>query len=191
MIMKIVYYGDPVLRKPGAVIREITPEICQFARDMIETMNHAQGVGLAAQQVGRALQLCVIDIRGVKDRPSRMWIRDTVVDPANFMPMVLINPEIEITKKKEVGTEGCLSFPGISAEIARGARVKVRALDLNGRPLQFDAAGLLGRAVQHEVDHLRGILFTDRMSAEDKKYWKDDIENIRKGIFPKSDSEPD
>jgi peptide deformylase len=131
-------------------------------------MYEASGVGLAAQQVGRALQLTVIDVSDAESRPSRMWLAGEEVDPNEHMPLILVNPELQLDEEVELGTEGCLSFPEITAEIPRSAKVKVVAHDLDGNRIEFEAAGLLGRAVQHENDHLNGILFIDRMSSAAK-----------------------
>ena len=179
MKLPIVLYGNPILRQKGVEIKEITDDVRLFAQDMIDTMHAACGVGLAAQQVNKALQITVIDVANVADRPSRMWIQQQEVELEKYMPMVLINPKIEITKKKEVDTEGCLSFPEISADISRGYRVKVNAVDLDGNSLIFEAAGLLGRAIQHEVDHLNGILFIDHIAPSTRKEIKEEISIIR------------
>jgi peptide deformylase len=168
MIREIVIYGDPVLRKKGKQIDEITEEIRTLAGDMIETMHDAHGVGLAAQQVGETIQLTVVDVSDAENRPSRMWIDGQEVDPKDHMPLILLNPQLELSRETEIGTEGCLSFPEITAEISRAERVKVKALDLEGKPVSFEAEGLLSRAVQHETDHLNGILFIDRMSSVTK-----------------------
>ena len=168
MIREIVIYGDPVLRKKGKEIVKITDEIRAFAQDMIESMHEAHGVGLAAQQVGEAIQLTVIDVSDAENRPSRMWIDGEEVDPKECMPLILINPQLELSRETEVAPEGCLSFPEITADISRAERVKVTALDLEGKPVSFEAEGLLSRAVQHESDHLNGILFIDRMSSASK-----------------------
>jgi len=168
MILDVVKYGNPVLRTKGRKIKNVDDEIRALAADMLETMYDASGVGLAAQQIGRALQLTVVDISDSESRPSRMWIGGEEVDPKEHMPLILINPELELGEEQEVGTEGCLSFPEISAEIPRAAKVKVKAQDLEGHPIEFEAAGLLSRAVQHETDHLNGILFIDRMSSATK-----------------------
>src|ERR1700722_1126887 len=168
MIREIVVYGDPMLRAKGKQIVQIDDDIRALAEDMLETMYEANGVGLAAQQVGRALQLTVIDVSDAESRPSRMWLAGEEVDPKEHMPLILINPELQLGEEVEIGTEGCLSFPEITAEIPRALKVKVNAQDLNGNRVEFEAAGLLGRAVQHENDHLNGILFIDRMSSAAK-----------------------
>ena len=168
MIRDIVKYGDPALRTKGKRLEAVDDEIRALAADMLETMYEANGVGLAAQQVGRALQLTVIDVSDAESRPSRMWLAGEEVDPKEHMPLILINPELQLGEEVEIGTEGCLSFPEITAEIPRALKVKVNAQDLNGNRLEFEAAGLLGRAVQHENDHLNGILFIDRMSSAAK-----------------------
>lgn len=169
MILEIVSYGHPALRAKGREITEIDDRIRKLAADMIETMHDAEGVGLAAQQVGVPLQLCVLDVRDVSDRPSRMWISGSSVDPDEHMPMILINPLVEQLGKIEKGIEGCLSFPGITADVDRPARVRVTAKDLEGRVVEFEAAGLLARAVQHEHDHLHGVLFIDRLDESERK----------------------
>ena len=167
-VRKIVMYGDPVLRTVGAKLAGVTDEVRLFAKDLLETMVAADGVGLAAQQVGVAWQMAVIDVSGIEDRPSAMWVNGEKVKVEEFMPLVLINPEVELGDVKESGTEGCLSFPKLQAEILRAARVRCRAMTLDGKEMVFDAEGLLARAVQHEVDHLNGVLFIDRMSSAKK-----------------------
>src|ERR1051325_8411239 len=119
MILKVVKYGHPALRKKGARIEEITPEIKQLIADMFETMYAYKGVGLAAQQVGVALQLTVIDVRGVTDRPSTLELNGKRADVSEFMPLVLINPELTPAGDPATGPEGCLSFPEVYADITR------------------------------------------------------------------------
>jgi peptide deformylase len=138
MIREIVKYGDPVLRTKGKRLGTVNDEIRALAADMLETMYEASGVGLAAQQVGRALQLTVIDVSDAENRPSRMWVGGEEVDPNEHMPLILINPELQLDDDVEIGTEGCLSFPEITAEIPRAVKVKVKAQDLNGNRLDFD-----------------------------------------------------
>ena len=168
MILPIFNYGQPVLRQRGARIESLTPEITQLITDMFETMAANQGVGLAAQQVGHALQLAVIDVRGLTDRPSTLEIDGQPADLDRIMPLVLINPEITPAGEPAAGGEGCLSFPEIYGEISRPSVVDVKALDARGKPIAFRCGGLLARAAQHEADHLNGILFIDRMDKKTK-----------------------
>ncbi|HEX4350179.1 MAG TPA: peptide deformylase, partial [Verrucomicrobiae bacterium] len=168
MILDIVKYGNPVLRKKGAKIEAITPEIKKLIADMFETMEENHGVGLAAQQVGVAKQLTVIDVRAATDRPSTLELDGQPADPADIMPLVLINPEVTPVGEAVTGGEGCLSFPEIFGDISRPGVVDVKALDGKGKPIAFRCGGLLARAVQHETDHLNGILFIDRMDKKTK-----------------------
>ncbi len=168
MIRPITKFGDPVLRAKGAPVGEIDAELQCLAADMIDTMRDANGVGLAAQQVGVARQITVIDVTDIEDRPSEMFVDGAPVRIEDYMPMVLLNPELQLSKERETGSEGCLSFPEITADIMRAVGVRCRARLLDGREIEFDAAGLLARALQHEVDHLHGVLFIDRMNSASK-----------------------
>ena len=179
MILKIVKYGEPVLRRKGARVAAITPEIRRLIEDMLETMYAHKGVGLAAQQIGQAVQVTVIDVSGVTDRPSSLELNGEPADVAAFMPLVLINPEVTPAAEPVPGPEGCLSFPEIYAEIPRPAVVDVKALDRDGKPVEFRAGGLLARAIQHETDHLRGILFIDRMDKKTKEELKPELEALQ------------
>jgi peptide deformylase len=181
MILDIVQYGHPALRAKGSRIETIDEKIHRLAQDMLETMVDADGVGLAAQQIGRAIQMCVIDVTDVSDRPSAMRIEGHPVNLEDHMPLVLINPEIEPFGKVNGGTEGCLSFPGLRGKIPRPYSVKVKAQLLDGSLIEFEADGLLARAVQHEHDHLHGILFIDRMSPAERKTLEPEIEHLRNG----------
>ena len=181
MIREIVHYDAPALRAKGREIGAITPEIKALVEDLLDTMRAARGVGLAAQQIGEAVQLAVVDIAGVKERPSRMWIAGVPVNPEDYMPLVLINPALKPTKTKIVSHEGCLSFPGLTLDIARAQRVAVKTRTLDGGLFQFDAGGLLARAVLHEVDHLHGKLFIDLLGAEERRAIREDIECIKRG----------
>lgn len=165
MKLPIVKYGNPILRAKGKAIDQVDEHIRSLADDMLETMHAANGVGLAAQQVGAALQLTVLDISQVEDRPSLMKLNGKQVDPASMMPLILLNPKLEMDEEIASGNEGCLSFPDITADIDRAVSVRVEAETLEGETVQIEAAGLLARALQHEVDHLNGILFIDRMSS--------------------------
>jgi len=176
----ILKYGDTRLRGKGKRIEEIDETIRELASDMLETMRAANGVGLAAQQVGEALQLTVIDISQATERPSTMVLNGEEVVPNEHMPLVLLNPEIEIGPEKEIALEGCLSFPEISADIERSAWARVRGQTLSGDSIEIEATGLLARALQHEVDHLNGILFVDRMSSVGKAALGSRLKRLRK-----------
>ena len=168
MRLSIRQYGDPILRAKGERISQIDERIRALANDMLETMHAANGVGLAAQQVGEALQLTVIDVSEAQDRPSTLKLNGAEADPQRAMPVVLINPRVTLGSEKSSGTEGCLSFPEITAEIERSEAVVVHAETITGEPVTIEATGLLARALQHEVDHLNGILFIDRMNSATK-----------------------
>lgn len=157
MILDIVKLGHPALREKGKRIAHVTADLRQLAADMLESMYAADGVGLAAQQIGRPLMLTVIDVT-----PSEQpWS----ISPQLPMPLVLLNPKLSNPQGEQIGSEGCLSIPEISAQICRAERITVSAETLDGGEVTFECTGLLARAVQHEVDHLNGILFVDRMDA--------------------------
>ena len=178
MKLPVVQYGHPVLRQKGARIEQITPEIEKLIKDMFDTMYDAKGVGLAAQQVGRALQLTVIDVREITDRPSTLELNGQPADPNAFMPLVLINPEWKAVNDPVAGPEGCLSFPEIYADISRPETIDVTAMNEKGETISFRAGGLLSRAVQHEYDHLHGVLFIDRMDKPTLKKIKPELDGL-------------
>ncbi len=180
MILPILQYGDPVLRGKGTRVEEIDDRIRELIANMIETMHAANGVGLAAQQIGEALQLTVLDISQVEDRPSTLKLNGKEADPKSAMPLVLINPEIELLDETEVGTEGCLSFPEITGEIERAKSVRARAQTLEGGIIEIEASGFLARAIQHEDDHLNGILFIDRMNSAAKAALSSRLKRLQK-----------
>jgi len=165
MIHTIVKYGHPALRTKGEIVRKIDDDLRSLVDDMLETMEAANGVGLAAQQIGMPLQLAVIDVAVAKERPSTMWIGGEEVELVDYMPLVLINPKLEQSGRPEVEIEGCLSFPEITEEISRPEKIHVKTHQMDGSVLDFEATGLLARAVQHEYDHLQGVLFIDRMNS--------------------------
>jgi peptide deformylase len=180
MILQILEYGDPILRAKGKPIENIDDRIRELAANMIETMHAANGVGLAAQQIGEALQLTVLDVSLVEDRPSTLKLDGKDVDPKAAMPLVLINPEIEMRGMPEVGVEGCLSFPEITGDIERSKSVIVRAQTLEGGTIEIEASGFLARAIQHECDHLNGILFIDRMNSAAKVALSSRLKRLQK-----------
>jgi peptide deformylase len=180
MILPILEYGDPILRAKGKPIENIEDRIRELATNMIETMHAANGVGLAAQQVGEALQLTVLDVSLVEDRPSTLKVDGKEVDPKAAMPLVLINPQIELQGATETGVEGCLSFPEITGDIERATSVIVRAQTLESSIIEIEATGFLARAIQHEGDHLNGILFIDRMNSAAKAALSSRLKRLQK-----------
>ena len=180
MILQILEYGDPILRAKGKPIESIDDRIRELAANMIETMHAANGVGLAAQQIGEPLQLTVLDVSLVEDRPSTLKLDGKDVEPKTAMPLVLINPEIELRGENEVGVEGCLSFPEITGDIERAKSVIVRAETLESGTIEIEASGFLARAIQHEGDHLNGILFIDRMNSAAKAALASRLKRLQK-----------
>jgi peptide deformylase len=180
MILSILEYGDPILRAKGRPIDSIDDRIRELAANMIETMHAANGVGLAAQQVGDALQLTVLDVSLVEDRPSTLKVDGEEVDLKAAMPLVLISPEIELQGATETGVEGCLSFPEITGDIERATSVIVRAQTLESNAIEIEATGFLARAIQHEGDHLNGILFIDRMNSAAKAALSSRLKRLQK-----------
>lgn len=163
-LLNICKYGEPVLRHKTKNIEVVTPEIVALAQDMLETMYTAPGVGLAANQVGVPVRLCVIDIRPEGKR----------------LPMVFVNPRIEKQEGKIQEEEGCLSFPGMLIKTKRCRRVRVCAKNLEGKEFTLEAEQFLSRVLQHEIDHLDGKTFLDHVSAADKKYVQTEIKRRKK-----------
>lgn len=165
MILSIVTYGDPRLKEDGRKVEDFGPGLQELVKNMLETMYASHGLGLAAQQVGRLERVAVIDVRHPEDVEAGVVDEDRMARPAVPMPLILVNPELSEFNGEEVADEGCLSFPELFAPVKRAASVMVKAQDAQGKPLEFRATGLLSRAIQHEVDHLDGRLFIERMDA--------------------------
>jgi peptide deformylase len=164
MPLPIVHFNSPILRKKGVKVMVFDAALRSFAQEMIATMHEAAGIGLAAQQVGRALQLCVVDLSEAEADFS--WSLDGAKPPLElFMPMIVANPEITLRAGSEtqVYEEGCLSFPKIRGDIFRPDAITVKFQDERGTPHVLECDGLLSRCLQHETDHLNGVLFIDRM----------------------------
>ncbi len=166
MALRIVRYNDPVLRKKGEAVKLFDSDLSLLSDQMIATMHTASGIGLAAQQIGKALQFCVVDLRAT-DRDFS-WELDGASPPLElFMPLSLANPVVTLLQSdKTVYEEGCLSFPDIRGDVIRTDAVKVTYQDLQGTPHTLFCDGLLSRCIQHEVDHLNGTLFIDRMEKK-------------------------
>jgi peptide deformylase len=167
MSLEIVHYNDPVLRRKGEKITVFDDALALFAQQMIDTMHEARGIGLAAQQVGRAVQLCVIDLRAAE--ADFDWKLDGARTPLELiMPLVIANPRLTVPRKTPTLTceEGCLSFPEIRGDVSRAAGISAKFQDQAGLPHTLECTGLFARCLLHEVDHLNGILFIDRMDKE-------------------------
>jgi peptide deformylase len=169
MILPIVCYPANVLRTRCKPVVQVTDQLRELVQDMIETMHDAHGVGLAAPQVGIDQQIAVIDVSHNPQCVSFFRKNGEAEDMVTHMPLVFINPQVEsLGKNKATEEEGCLSFPALRGQIRRSAVVRVTYQDLDGLTQQIETDGLLARAFQHEIDHLNGILFIDRLSSVGK-----------------------
>lgn len=177
MSLAIHKYGDGVLREKSQPVQEVDDDLRAVVKDMIQTMREERGVGLAAQQVGRTEALCVVDVPFEYDR-DESGVR---YNPDVPMPLVLVNPEIaESSSETESADEGCLSFPGIYAPIERPVEITVRFLDARGKPQTLRLRKFVARVVQHEMDHLNGVLLVDRMSALKKIALSGQLKRLKK-----------
>jgi peptide deformylase len=172
--MDIVTYGNPILEKPAEPVREVTPELRDLARAMLDAMYAADGVGLAAEQVGRTEALCVIDV------PPDAQGRDAELNAGVKMPMVMFNPVVSAPEGTQRGSEGCLSFPGVSAQVTRARSVTVDWMGEDGKHYSARVHGLLARAVQHETDHLAGVVFVKRVSSTQALLLKGKLAKLRR-----------
>ncbi len=165
MVLPIVHYGDKVLREKARPVPAVTPSLVRLAQDMLETMRHARGVGLAAEQVGRLESLCVIDVPESceDDDETRAF------NASAEQPLVMFNPVVVATEGSQSGKEGCLSFPNLGGTVTRPSQVTCQFLDARGMPQIITVRGFLARAVLHETDHLNGILYVDRMDAAERQ----------------------
>lgn len=156
-LREIITVGDPRLRKHSRPVKKVTPEIRQLINDMVETMHTNNGIGLAAAQVGELAQIVVIELPEDEE------------DPSSGRLYVVINPEIaKESRETEIGVEGCLSIPGYIGEVERSLEIVVRGLNRHGKPFRLRARDLLARVFQHEIDHCKGILYIDRLTAPDR-----------------------
>ncbi len=170
MLLDIKQYGDPVLRVESAPLEHLDPELKNLANNMLETMYAAEGIGLAAPQIGLNLQMVVIDIPEDEEEqvPETAIVNGETKPIRELMPLVFVNPELEPYGELCPFTEGCLSVRGIRSNVLRPEFVKAKLMQLDGSVLQIDCGGLLARCLQHECDHLKGFLFTDRVSSAAK-----------------------
>ena len=183
MILRITQYGEPILRKVGVPITKFDEALAELAKDMVDTMYEEEGIGLAAQQVDRALQICVIDVRppeGVEVPFNYNY--DGKQPPLDLiMPMAIVNPKVTIIDNTEdVYEEGCLSFPGVNGKVDRPIGIRCEFQDTEGNSHVIEADGLLGRCILHEVDHLNGKLFIDLMQKRDLKKNETKIKKLKR-----------
>lgn len=179
MVLKIVQYGEKVLHEIGKPISEFDGKLKKLFEDMVETMIDAEGIGLAAQQIGKALQFCVVDLRGMD--PEYEYELDGTTPPVDlFMPIGMCNPKIDFLESEDLPyEEGCLSFPEIRGDVVRPDLIRCSYQDVDGTPHVIVCDDLLGRCIQHEVDHLNGILFTDRMKKRVIKKIQQPINDLK------------
>jgi len=180
MLLPIVRYNQPVLRKKGAQVTAFDAALRKLADDMVETMQEGEGIGLAAQQIGKAIQFCVVDMRPTETGFD--WELDGSKPPLDLcMPMAIANPKITVLPGKETSyEEGCLSFPGIRADVIRPDAIRLEFQDLDGTAHSLVCNGLLSRCIQHEADHLNGVLFIDQMTKRIALGLKDDLKALEK-----------
>jgi peptide deformylase len=171
--------GDPVLKENAARIDEITPEIREFANDMLQTVKVFDGIGLAAPQVGVSKRMVILDVPMPNKNTPMTTPGEMMLLPR--MPMVLINPEIIARSPETIeGDEGCLSVPDIYAPVVRNATVTLKTQTLEGENIEVECGGLLGRCIQHELDHLDGYLFLDRLDEESEKAVRSEVKLLSK-----------
>jgi len=166
-ILDIVLYPNPVLKEVAQTIKEVNPEIKQLLDDMAETMYDAPGIGLAAPQIGKSIRAVVIDVGFDEEGGERTLYK-------------LVNPEIVARSGEASGEEGCLSIPDVRESVERAERVTVEALDENGQPIKIEADGLLSVCLQHEIDHLDGVLFIDKLSRLKRELIRGKLKKLTK-----------
>ncbi len=166
MVLPIYLYGQKVLRKRAEEVSKVTPELTRLAEDMLETMYASNGVGLAAPQVGKSIRLIVVDVTGEEEEKK---------------PYHIFNPEVVEPRGLCTAEEGCLSVPGVWADVERPEVISVKGLDKNGKAVLLEnLSGLLARCIQHEIDHLNGVLFVDKISATDRTLNESKLKKLSK-----------
>ena len=181
-ILEILTYPNPLLREVSKPVTDFKPELKKLAQDMLDTMYDANGIGLAAPQVGELIRMLVIDARP-KDEEGRRYEFDEMTDLEKQVkqPLILINPEIVKGEGKTTFDEGCLSVPSFFETVERFEKVEIKAFDLDGKEIRFTTDGLLAIVIQHEMDHLEGTLFIDHISFTKSNKIKN---QIKKSGYP-------
>ena len=167
--LQLRYYGDPVLRKRAEPVQEITDAETKLAREMLITLYATNGIGLAATQVGVLKRFLIVDID---------------IEDADYEPIMLFNPQIINVEGESVAEEGCLSIPDLRADVKRPEKIVVKAMNLDSEIVQIEADGLLSRVLQHEIDHLNGTLFIDRISGLKRQLLRGELEKIQQADRP-------
>jgi peptide deformylase len=167
-VLPIYTDGSPILKKKAHLVKQVDDEIIKLIVDMFDTMREADGVGLAANQVGVSKRIVVIDLSGVEGME-------------NFKPLTLINPVIVKEEDSWIMEEGCLSVPSVRDEVERPEKIKVRYKDTNFKDAELETDGFLGRVILHEIDHINGILFIDRLSTAKRKTHAKELKKIYRG----------
>tara|TARA_A200000113_G_scaffold177095_1_gene162519 strand:+ start:79 stop:678 length:600 start_codon:yes stop_codon:yes gene_type:complete len=181
MPLRITQYGEAILQQKGEDVISFDINLSNLAQEMLEAMQEADGIGLAAQQIGQATRFCIVDVPDHPDYPISCRLDGKSLSPSLLMPMALANPVVEFLHSEEYFyEEGCLSFPEIRGDIARPECIRVTYQDLDGVSHQLDCDGLLARCIQHEVDHLNGILFIDRMEKKEFAEIKGEVKALKK-----------
>ncbi len=169
--LQLRYYGDPVLRKRAAPVQEITYEEVKLAEDMLNTLYFTEvGIGLAATQVGVLKRFLIVDIREEEEDETKLFM--------------LFNPEILNSEGEDIAEEGCLSIPDLREDVKRPEKIVVKAINLQNQSVEFEADGLLARVLQHEIDHLNGTLFIDRISGLKRQLLSDELKKLQKADRP-------
>ena len=180
--LRVTKFGESILRVEGVAVEKFDRDLANLAAAMIETMHANEGVGLAAQQIGRDLMLFVVDLRSDERAVDMNFSMDGKELPMElWMPLVVVNPSVRATSHRQISyEEGCLSFPGIFGNVDRPAAVEVDFQDVRGHPRRLQCDGILARVIQHEFDHLNGILFIDRMEASVRQAIEPEIRRLKR-----------
>ena len=181
MQLRVTQFGEPILRQTGEQVSVFDEKLEALVADMVDTMYAEEGVGLAAQQVGKALMLCVVDVSHLPDEELDYQL-DGKRPPIDLvMPMALVNPVVRTLPAKQVwGDEGCLSFPGIRGDVPRADSIEVTFQDVKGHPRRLSCSGWFARVVQHEVDHLNGVLFIDHMDKRRVRMLESKLKKLKR-----------
>lgn len=176
-VRPIRIYGDPVLREKARPVEETTAALRRLAEDLVDTMIEAEGLGLAAPQVGETVRMYVVNLGAIRTE----LFRDRRGPSLEGCPdhLVLLNPRVVKQEGEQTGEEGCLSFPDLYDKVTRPDVVRVEATDLDGRPLEIEGSGLLARVLVHEYDHLEGILFIDRLSRFRLQFLRNRLKKLK------------